>query len=43
MMEVDSATASEGYLPRVNGHMLNNYINKGVLIVAELMAVSCCR
>lgn len=42
MMEIDSTTANEGYLPRVNGHMLNNYINKSVLILAELMSVSWC-
>ena len=37
MMETDSEAV---YIPRVNGHMLNNYIEKQVLLVAELISVS---
>ena len=40
-MDVDyTGAACDGYLPRVNGNMLSNYVNKSVLILAELMSVS---
>lgn len=37
-MEVE--TVQTVYMPRVNGHMLGNYIDKTVLVVAELLSVS---